>query len=101
MNINHEVALKVMGWHLSDDGMWVDENNEAHDPRIDFQECIQSAWLVVERMRELGYGMIIDMFDDWVAVRFYQGGVGAPSGDSQQLSSASLAICQAALKALA
>ncbi len=60
-DIDRECATKIMGWH-DDAGRWVDSDQQFKYWVDEFRpsEFITYAWLVVERMKELGYTFSIE-----------------------------------------
>jgi hypothetical protein len=106
--LNASVAEKVMGWkkHTQHKVFYV-KAEEVSQPMLgmrqavaDFRpaERIADAWLVVERMREIGWLCTIDVYDSGIYSQFYR--VGISKGTQEFSDSAPRAVCLAALKAL-
>ena len=131
IDINREVAIKIMKWHE-----WVDTDDDYYgetpmftvnkDDRCiwfygdeddvqdchDFETSISCAWLVVERMRELGYEFGIAIHNDGInwTCYFVTGYRPVFTEQNKEMygtpvhqalaDTAPLAICLAALKAV-
>ena len=99
--IDAEVAEKLMEWKLVNELLWVDSaqqivsNNYAWSP----SSTMDSAWVVVERLQELGVELLVKAYPGETEHR-YSASVPATSIDAQA-TTASLAICQAALEVIA
>lgn len=120
-DINREVAEKVMGWKRDIiSGLWFENDHTiARFKEFNPPTNISDAWLVVERMRELGFTVDIDnmtssgvisapyneLVSYWTVVfEPMYGNPATPPPDDHfygVADTAPLAICQAALKALA
>ena len=99
--IDVEVAEKLMEWKLVNDCLWVNSaqqivsNNYAWAP----SSSMDCAWAVVKRLQERGVEVLVNAYPGELAHR-YSVSVPGTSIDAQA-PSASLAICQAALEAIA
>ena len=101
------VATKIMGWKIrwfqgfSDiPSEWLYEVEKSEKGLPEFSSKIESAWLVVKRMRELGYTVVIhDQLDVWTVLFF--GNVPQPMSPlNPETMTLPTAICLAALAAL-
>lgn len=103
--IDAMVAEKVMGWssslvsfglgYVDGNGMTVVRNAESWEPTSDMND----AWLVVERMRELGWQVDMDFYpDEKPGCSLWKRG-GQVDAYAEE-DSMPLAICMASLKVL-
>lgn len=104
------VAEKVFGWRRATYG-WIDPDRGPYIEPAPFSTSIASAWLVVEKMRERGFGLILNETPGQYRAAFwrYDGKDGwsidawvrSPSPTvTVWAETAPLAICLAALKAV-
>src|SRR3990167_23623 len=84
MNINREIAEKLFNWDY-----------DTGEPIPDYSGEIEFAWLVVEKMRELGFEFGLSNYNhvnDWIAS--FRGFI------VEDEKTAPLTICKAALQAI-
>ncbi len=99
--IDAQVAEELMEWKLVNELLWVNSgqqivsNNYAWSP----SSTMDSAWVVVERLQERGVELLVKAYPGETEHR-YSASVPGTSIDAQA-PTASLAICQAALEAIA
>lgn len=101
-DIDKRIAVEVMGRtviDVPDDGYYIVKENNWRYPQDSFEPStnIADAWLVVEKMRELGYWWEGYYSNEGHFIMFYNE---TANGESLPVESMPMAICLAALQAL-
>ena len=106
-DIDKQIAEKVMGWsvvEVPDDGSYIIKENNFRYPQYPFDPStnISRAWLVVEKMRELGYSINIEAQQKgkWRCNIILIGNEWTTRIETADEDTAPMAICLAALQAL-